>query len=128
MFTVDPDHDDAAYLWDMLQASKSALSFAEGRTFEHYLREKLLRSAVERQVEIIGEAAGKISAETKASCPDIPWQRIVSQRNVLAHDYGRIQHEKIWHVATTLIPELIERLKIITPAPPADYLDDETPD
>ena len=51
-----PEQKDLAYLWDMLDAAKAIQEFAEGKTFHHYLNERMLRGAVERQLEIIGEA------------------------------------------------------------------------
>jgi len=48
--------DRRAFLWDMLQAARSVLAFTSGRTFEEYLGDLMLRSAVERQLEIVGEA------------------------------------------------------------------------
>jgi uncharacterized protein with HEPN domain len=56
-----PERYDAAYLWDMLDAARTVTGFIQGRSYQDYLRDKMLRSAVERNVEIIGEAAGKIS-------------------------------------------------------------------
>ena len=70
-------------------------------------------------VEIIGEAARLVSSAFKRNHSEIPWQQIVSQRNVLAHEYGEINQERIWLVATRRIPELIRQLEpLLPPAPP----------
>jgi uncharacterized protein with HEPN domain len=61
---VDADDDDAALLWDMLQACRAVGRFVEKRGFDAYLNDLLLRSGVERQIEIVGEAASKVSAAT----------------------------------------------------------------
>ncbi len=114
-----PDRDDTAYLWDMLEAAKTVQGFVEGKSYIHFLQDKMLKSAVERQIEIIGEAARKVSVEFRENHPDIPWQGIISQRHVLAHEYGEIKYDRLWHVSTIRINELIDLLTpLIPPIPP----------
>lgn len=110
--------DDDAYLWDMLAAAHAVEIFVRGRSVADYLADLMLRSAVERQIEIIGEAARHVSTAFQAAHADIPWRPIQAQRHVLAHDYGEIRHERIWRVATMNIPELIGRLEPLVPPPP----------
>jgi uncharacterized protein with HEPN domain len=78
----------------------------------------MLRYAVERQVLVIGEAAKRVSAVFKDSCPQIPWTAIVGQRNILAHEYGEVLKERIWRASTVFVPELIELLTPLIPKPP----------
>ena len=111
---------DAALLWDMLDAAKAIHSFVTGKTFHHYLTERMLRGAVERHLEIIGEAAKGVSKTFQKAHPEISWQRIIAQRHVLAHEYGEIKLELIWRVATLRIPELIEILEPLVPPPPLE--------
>lgn len=68
--------DDRVYLWDMLNASRAVVEFTRGRTLTEYESDLLLRSAVERQIEIIGEAARRVSSEFQATHPEIPWRPI----------------------------------------------------
>lgn len=82
------DDRDVAWLLDMLAGARAAESFVLNRSFEDYERDLLLRSAVERQIEIIGEAARGISAGFKAQHPEIPWRAIMAQRHRLAHEYA----------------------------------------
>ncbi len=91
------EKDDNAYLWDMLTAARAVETFVKDRTPADYLADLMLRSAVERQVEIIGEAARRVSAAFQAAHPEIPWRPMQAQRHVLAHDYGEIRHERIWY-------------------------------
>lgn len=63
------DKDDLAYVWDMLTAAKAVVSFVKGRTLDDYVSDLMLRSAVERQVEIIGEAARRISKPFQEALP-----------------------------------------------------------
>jgi uncharacterized protein with HEPN domain len=90
--------------------------FVSGRTLEEYETDELLRSAVER-LEIIGEAARRGSNEFQTLHPEIPWQGIMAQRHVLAHDYGEIKHDLIWRVATIHVPQLIATLEKLAPQP-----------
>ena len=110
--------DDRVYLWDMLTAARAVVDFTRGHTLAEYESDLLLRSAVERQIEIIGEAARHVSKAFQAAHPDIPWRSIQAQRHVLAHDYGEIKHERIWRVAETHIPELTKQLEPLVPPPP----------
>jgi uncharacterized protein with HEPN domain len=85
---MPPDQDDNASLWDMLTAAKAVVGFVQGRTLDEYVTDLMLRSAVERQIEIIGEAARRISKELQDAHPEIPWRPIQAQRHVLAHESG----------------------------------------
>jgi uncharacterized protein with HEPN domain len=112
--------DDRVYLWDMLTAARAVVDFTRGRTLADYASDLLLRSAVERQIEIIGEAARRVSKEFQEAHSEIPWRPIQAQRHVLAHDYGEIKHERVWRVAETHVPELIVQLEPLVPTPPTD--------
>lgn len=114
------ERDDRAYLWDMLTAARAVQQFVRGRQFDDYLADLMLRSAVERQIEIVGEAARCVSQEFQLSHPEIPWRPMQAQRNVLAHDYGEIKHDRIWRVAVEHIPSLIALLDpFVSDAPQA---------
>ena len=106
-----PEKDDISYIWDMLDAAKAVREFITGRSYQDYLIDRMLRGAVERHLEIIGEAAGKVSKAFCDAHPEIPWQKIIGQRHVLIHDYGDIEDELIWSVATIHIPDLIDKLE-----------------
>lgn len=115
---MQPEDRDAAYLWDMLDAASSILGFAEAKNFEVYLQDRMLQLAVERGLEIIGEAARNVSLEFRLAHPEIPWKSIIGQRNVLAHDYGAIKQDLIWEVVTADLPDLVALLEQIVPQPP----------
>lgn len=106
---------DAAWLLDMLTATRAVQSFVAGKAFAQYEQDLLLRSAVERQVEIIGEAARGISDVFKRAHPEIPWRPIMAQRHRLAHEYGEIDDNLIWTVATIHVPALIVQLETLVP-------------
>lgn len=109
------EYRDDASLWDMLDAAQNVLRFVTNRTLDQYKNDLLLKSAVERQVEIIGEAARRVTAEFRTAHSEIPWRLVMAQRNVLAHDYGEIDPEKIWRVATIHVPALIVLLTPLVP-------------
>lgn len=106
---------DPAYLWDMLDAAKTIAAFVADRTFNDFQTNRMFRNAVERNMEIIGEAANRISEDFQKSHPEIPWRNIIGQRNILIHEYGEVKNERIWVVATERIPELISLLKPLLP-------------
>jgi len=113
-----PDVSDESYLWDMLDAALAIQEFIIGKTFRDYTSDRLLRGAVERHIEIMGEAAKNVSKEFREKHPEVQWSKIISQRNVLAHEYGEIKHERIWAVATIHVIELIGKLKPLIPQTP----------
>jgi uncharacterized protein with HEPN domain len=106
---------DAGYLWDMLQAARAVQRFVAAAERTAYLNDELLQAAVERKLEIIGEAARKLSAAFQQSHAEVPWSKIAGQRHVLAHDYGRIEHDRIWEVAMVHIPALVAQLERLLP-------------
>jgi uncharacterized protein with HEPN domain len=111
------NHRDAAELLDMLTAARAITSFVAGKTYAQYEQDLLLRSAVERQIEIVGEAARGVSDAFKSAHPQLPWRSIMAQRHRLAHEYGEIDDHLIWTVATVHIPALIIQLEPLVPSP-----------
>lgn len=98
-------------LWDARRACELLVQFVTGQTWGDYERDPMLRSAVERQFQIIGEALNKLSKvdpATAARIPDLP--RIVAFRNVLAHGYAALDNALIWEVATTRVVDLARQL------------------
>lgn len=111
---------DSAYLWDMLDAARTIREFTSGVEFEQYNQNRMLQLAVERALEIIGEAARRVSDTFKQDHPKIPWRSIIAQRNVLAHEYGEIQQGRIWVTAKVHVAELIGNLEPLIPPPPPE--------
>ena len=104
---------DISLLIDMYIHSKNIVEFVKNVNFYEFERNNMLRAATERNLEIIGIAAKKISSETQILFSQIPWKDIIGLRNILAHDYGEIKIEKVWITAQKYIPELIHELKKI---------------
>jgi uncharacterized protein with HEPN domain len=97
---MQPNERDLGYLWDMLEPSKNAQEFTSGSTYHQYLKDKKMKLAVERAVEIIGEAASKLTQQFRDDHPEIPWRTIINQRHIIVHEYGDLEDELIWKVAT----------------------------
>ena len=110
-----PDTRDAGYLLDMLQHAEGVVRAVERHAFDDYAADEDLRLAVERRIEIIGEAARRISETFQKAHPEVPWRKIVAQRNILAHEYGEIEDEILWDVATVSVPELLRLLEPLVP-------------
>lgn len=112
--------NDAAYLWDMLDAAQAIIRFVSSSSYEEYQDNRMLRGAVERHLEIIGEAAGRVSFEFLNAHAEIPWSRIVGQRNILIHEYGEVDDALVWEVARVHIPDLIVKLEPLVPPAPSE--------
>jgi uncharacterized protein with HEPN domain len=117
-----PEDRDPAYLWDMLEAARQVVQFTRGITFEAYVGNPMRRMAVERALEILGEAARRVSDGFRQAHPEIPWRDLIGQRNVLAHDYGEIEQSRIWESATRHTSELIGLLEPLLPPTPPEAL------
>jgi len=102
------------FLYDMRTAGRLVLEFTRGRTFADYRSDALLRSAVERQFEIIGEALSQLSKIDRESAELIPERReIISFRNILIHSYTQIDETLVWGVVESSLPRVLRTLDSI---------------
>jgi len=108
---------DAAYIQDMLDAGAAVQRHVSGKSRQDYDAQEMLRDAIERKVEIFGEAARRISQATRDAHPEIPWRKIMATRHILAHDYGRVNPNVLWRIATQHIPEALVQLRKLLPPP-----------
>jgi len=105
-----PEDRDPAYLWDMHQSASEVVTILEGYDLQKFLSDRVVVLAVERCIEIIGEAARCLSTSFQQSHPEIPWREIIGQRNILAHEYGQIDHEILFKTTREDIPVLVNQL------------------
>lgn len=101
----------AKYIWDARRAAERIARFTAGRSYEDYLSDEMLRSAVERQFEIVGEAfAGlrRVAPSLAIDIPELP--RIVAFRNVLIHSYATVDDHLVWSVVESNLPRLLTLL------------------
>ncbi|GAA1347151.1 HepT-like ribonuclease domain-containing protein [Saccharothrix algeriensis] len=99
--------DPRAYLWDASYAVGLLRQFSAGKSAADYESDAMLRSAVERQFEIIGEALNqlrKADAELASAIPDV--NRIIAFRNILIHGYASVDDALVWQTLTDKVPEL----------------------
>lgn len=116
---MQPDDRDAAQLWDMLQAARDAHEIASQSSFEELVADKKTQLALAKAVELVGEAAARLSPEFR-DASHIEWHPIIGMRNRLVHDYWRINFVILWDVVTNEIPVLIDDLERVLPEPPAE--------
>ena len=103
--------DDAIRVRHMLDAAREAMSFAAGRSRDDLDRDRMLVLAVVKDIEIIGEAASRTSAATRAAHPDVPWAQIIVMRNRLIHAYFDVDLQVVWDTVTGDLPLLIAMLE-----------------
>jgi uncharacterized protein with HEPN domain len=93
------------YLYDIAHAAASAMEFIGGKSFPDYTSDAMLRSAAERQLEIVGEALVQLSRTDAATASKISeHQRIIAFRNILIHGYAQIDHRIVWNVLELKLP------------------------
>ena len=106
---------DEAYLLDMLVAARNAAMFAQDLTWDRFAASDLHQNAILKAVEIVGEAASRISDDTKKMHPELPWQDITGLRNRIVHAYFAIDLSVIWNIVREDMPESIGKLERIAP-------------
>ena len=104
---------DRVRLLHMRDAAIDASAYLRGRTRADFDSDSMLLRAVVHCLQVIGEAAARVSDETRASAPQIPWKKIVGMRHILVHVYYDIDADTVWRVAET---DLAPLLKLITEA------------
>jgi uncharacterized protein with HEPN domain len=109
---------DTALLLDMLLAAKDALSFVDGLDETAFLASRLHQNAVIRSLEVIGEAAGKVSDATRAAHPEIHWREITAMRHRLIHGYGDVRLDIVWASCRERLDPLIAALTPLIPEEP----------
>ena len=116
--------DPASFLWDAVQAADAVIAFTSGRTMEDFRRDLQLRSAVERQLEIVGEAFSRLSRVDPALAGQIPnLSRIIGLRNILVHGYAQVDSDRVWRIVQENLPELRATLeRLLGEIPPPGHL------
>ena len=102
MFNI-PAHD-AVRLRHMLDAAHKARAFMRNRSRSELESDEMLALAVVRLLEILGEAAARVSPAVQAELPNIPWRQIIGTRNRLIHGYFNVDYALLWHAIKEIIP------------------------
>lgn len=110
--------DRRTYLSDALAAASAIVEFTRDKTFDEYVAQPLLHSAVERQFVVIGESLAQLARldpVLAAKIPDLP--RIVAFRNILVHGYAMVDHDQVWSAVQRNLPNLRALLNELLKAP-----------
>lgn len=103
--------DDAVRLQHMLDAASKAVTFCEGLNMDEFQKDELRNLAVVRLLEVVGEAAGAVTQESKQALPDFPWRHMVAMRNRLIHGYFDVDPEIVWDTVENDLPPLVSKLR-----------------
>lgn len=104
------------YIYDIRQAASRISEFTSGKRFEDYQKDAMLRSAVERQFEVIGEALVRLARLDEELVSHISeHRRIIAFRNILIHGYADVDDRLVWDVIQSKIPVLLHDLERLTP-------------
>lgn len=110
--------DPRALLWDAHDAAEAVAGFIRGRTLEEYLADRLLRSAVERQCEVVGEALNRLSRLAPGVAARIPGlSQAVAFRNLLIHGYAVVDDAVVWRTVSEDLPILSRHLAALLAEP-----------
>lgn len=109
--------DDLVRCRHMLDSATEAVELIQGKSRSDLDANRVLSLALVRLLEIVGEAANKVTTTTGLQYPNIPWSQIVSLRNRLIHGYDTINLDILWKILTEDLPALITQLKRIIKSP-----------
>lgn len=99
---------DIERLQHIADAVDDILEFTEGKTFEEFLQNKMLKHAVYRNFTVIGEAANLLTGEYRETHPLVEWHRIIGMRHLLVHGYYKADDAVVWQTITKDLPKLHE--------------------
>src|SRR3972149_9709614 len=96
--------DDLVYVGPMLDTARAAVSRVQGLDRTAFDRDENLRLALVHLIQIIGEAAARVSDDFRSAHQEIPWRAIVGMRHRIVHDYIHVNFDIVWGVATGRLP------------------------
>jgi uncharacterized protein with HEPN domain len=106
--------DDQASLKDMLRHAREAVELLGSASREALAGNRVVQLALTRLVEIVGEAANRVSAAAQQRLVEVPWTQVVSMRNRLIHGYDVVDYDLLWDTVTADLPPLIAALERAT--------------
>ena len=106
---------DAVSLLDMLKAARKVVEYATGLDESSFIANSRDQDAILRQLTIVGEAAKRVSEEFRTRHPDIPWRRVAGFRDVVVHDYFKVDLQEVWRIVQGDVPPLIDMIEPLVP-------------
>ena len=106
-------HEDTVSLRQMLDHIEEAVALAQGRTRNDLESDRVFFLALLKLVEIVGEAATRVSQATQAAHPDLPWREVIGTRNRLIHGYDAVDYDILWEIVATDFPPVAEQLRTV---------------
>jgi uncharacterized protein with HEPN domain len=101
------------YFQDIDEAMTDVRRFVAERTLDDFRQDRQLQYAVERALEIIGEAAGNLSGDVRDQAPAVPWRAMRDLRNIVSHAYHRVDAIRVWRVVTDDIPRIPPAIRML---------------
>ena len=111
---------DVCHVADMVGSARLLRAYLEGVAREDFMRNVQLQDSVVRRLEIIGEAAGRVSAAFREQHPTVPWGRMIAMRNRMIHVYDAVDLDIVWETARERIPELLALIEPLVPTQPEE--------
>jgi uncharacterized protein with HEPN domain len=102
---------DCQYLQDILDSARLAIQYVCPTDRQHFLDDLEKQDSVIRRLEIMGEAAKRLSDQTLAQLPQIDWKRMKGMRDVLVHDYDDVEAERVWDTVQIYLPKLVSAIE-----------------
>jgi uncharacterized protein with HEPN domain len=102
--------DDSVRLHHILDAARKAQAILNGRSLEELAHDEIGNLALERLLEIIGEAANRVGPSTMAGLGELPWRDMIDMRNVIIHAYPDVELETVWRTVVEDLPSLVDTL------------------
>jgi uncharacterized protein with HEPN domain len=109
--SLKPGKDQQTYVQDMLESARQAAGYVRGMSFDQFWDDHKTRDAVAMRLQVVGEAAQHVTAETAARLPHVPIQDVRGMRHRISHDYGRVNFRVVWKTVQEDLPPLIAELE-----------------
>ena len=104
---------DIGYFCDILDSARLAVEYLERISFEEFIKSTAIQDAVIRRIEIIGEAANRISEQSRNKNDHLPWTEMKGMRNLLIHEYDEIDLKEVWNTVKNDLPALLKEIEKI---------------
>ena len=101
----------SVYIADILGSIKLIEDYIKGSSYESFEKDTGLQDKVLRRLEIIGEAASRLTVDFKGKNKEIPWKQIIGLRNIIIHDYSIVNLKEVWNIVTKDLPVTKARIK-----------------